>query len=93
MNCGTSGDEVDVQVFLLGTWLKCFKIPAQTPTGGGVTYTNSGAYVQVSAEITGIEYTKEGACGSGTGNNATYSGSATIAGTNTEGGGVGVWFQ
>ncbi len=63
-------------------------IPAQTPTSGGVTYTNEGAgatrAVTVKATSTGITYTASNACtlvGFSThGNDADFTGSVTVKG-------------
>jgi hypothetical protein len=79
------------------------KIPVQTPTSGGVTYTNEGSGstrdVKVSETITGITYTSEGSfCALGgvpsEGNNADYNGTATVKGyqdnSGTEGAQTGI---
>jgi hypothetical protein len=62
------------------------RIPAQTPTSGGVTYTNEGSKVKVTATATGITYTCETAflCAisnlSMAGNSGDYNGSVILAG-------------
>ena len=63
-------------------------IPAQTPTSGGVTYTNEGAgatrAVTVTATSTGITYTATNACTlvkiNTHGNDANYTGTVTVKG-------------
>jgi hypothetical protein len=62
------------------------KIPAQTPTSGGVTYTNEAGKVNVKATSTGITYTCESAflcnvAGIATeGNTADYTGNVVASG-------------
>jgi hypothetical protein len=62
------------------------KIPAQTPTSGGVTYTNEAGKVKVTETSTGITYTCESPflcslSGIATeGNTADYNGSVVLAG-------------
>lgn len=64
------------------------KIPSQTPTSGGVTYTNEPAgKVTIHMTITGITYTSEGGlCGlagvSSEGNNTDTTGTVVVAATN-----------
>jgi hypothetical protein len=63
------------------------KVPAQTPTSGGVTYTNGTGTVNVKATATGITYTCESAflCGVAgiptEGNNADYTGNVVVSST------------
>jgi hypothetical protein len=62
-------------------------ILGQTPTSGGVTYTNENGTVNVKETITGITYTCESAflCGLAgiptEGNNADYNGTMVVAST------------
>ncbi|HEX3174308.1 MAG TPA: hypothetical protein VHQ43_08845 [Solirubrobacterales bacterium] len=87
LKCTTPGDEIHIKVTAAN--LKCFTIPAQTL--GGIHYTdtpNSGGAtrdIDILTTTTGIEITKEGACGSGFEKTATYSGEVTVKGTDTEG--------
>jgi len=69
------------------THLCKIKIPAQTPTSGGVVYTNEGAGsskdIKVTATVTGITYTTEGSGCKLAGlaaeaNNADYTGNVTV---------------
>ena len=98
INCTTAGDEIQINATVLGTEVLCIKIPAQTPTGGGVTYTNvnkgSGTgTVTAKVTITGIEYTEVGACGSGTvANNGTYTAELTLQATDTSGNSKEAWW-
>ena len=86
IECTTAGDEIDVEGKFLGVFLQCVKVPAQTPTGGGVVYTNSGTdHIKIKATVTGIKYTEMGSCGSGTANDGKYEGEVTVSGKDTEG--------
>ncbi len=84
ITCTTAGDEIMVTTSL-GAVLK---IPAQTPTSGGVTYTNEGlTKVKVKATATGITYTCSTAflCGlagiATEGNTADYNGTVIVGST------------
>ncbi len=84
ITCTTAGDEITI-VTSLGAVLK---IPAQTPTSGGVTYTNEGlTKVKVKATATGITYTCSTAflCGlagfATEGNTADYNGTIVVGST------------
>lgn len=92
-----TGQEIHIEPFILGKYRKCFTIPTQTPTGGGVQMTNHGAGatrdITLNATVEGIEYTKEGSCGTGTANDATYNGESTVTGTDTAGNQVGIWVE
>lgn len=75
--------QIEVTPTVFGFSACTVKIPGQTPTGGGVTYTNlnSESEVEVDANVTGIHYTSSGGlCGS-SGTNATYTGKAKVAGS------------
>jgi hypothetical protein len=91
VRCETPGDEIHVKI--TASKLKCYTIPAQTVEG--VHYTNTGAGntrdVDIKATVTSIEATKEGGCGAGLEENATYSGEATVTGTDTNENQVGVF--
>ena len=82
IECTTAGDEIDIEGKFLGVFVQCIKVPAQTPTGGGVTYENSGTdHIKIKATLTGIKYTEIGGCGSNTNvNDGTYSGEITVSG-------------
>jgi len=90
IHCTTKGDEVYIRATFLGSEVECIRLPEQTATGGGATYSNEGkgsgtGDVKVQGTTTGIEYTEKGTCGSGIANNGTYSGELTIKATDTEG--------
>ena len=98
IQCATPGDHIQVNGTILGSEVACVKIPAQTPTGGGVTYHNIGSgttrEVTITATVTGIEYTEVGACGSNTvANDGKYTGNVLVTGTNTAGEHEGVWWE
>ena len=82
IECTTAGDEIDWEAKFLGVFLPCITVPAQTPTGGGVTYANSGTdHIKVKATVTGIKYTEDMPCGNNTNvNDGTYSGEVTVSG-------------
>lgn len=91
IQCSTAGDEIRINGTVLGAEVTCVRVPAQTPTGGGVTYSNvAGGDVKITATVTGIEYTVQGFCGSETVNNGTYNASVTVGGTDTVGNNVNV---
>ena len=87
IECTTAGDEIDWEVKVLGVFVQCLKIPAQTPTGGGVTYANSGTdHIKMKFTVTGIKYTELGSCGNNTNvNDGTYEGEVTVSGKDTAG--------
>ena len=86
IECTTAGDEIDWEAKFLGVFVQCLKVPPQTPTGGGVTYANSGIdHIKIKATVTGIKYTEVGACGPGTANDGAYFGEVTVSGKDTEG--------
>jgi hypothetical protein len=74
------------------------KIEPQT-ISSGITFDNSGSGssrdITVTFNLTGIKYTQESksfpGCSNGTFTNGTYKASATLTGTNTAGGQVGIW--
>lgn len=87
--CTTPGDHI-----VITGPLGCrVKIPAQTPTEGGVTYKNlpnhsGGAAIEVKVTVTGTTYTSEGFCGgiAAEGDNAITGATLVVTGWNdTEG--------
>ncbi len=102
IECATTGDEIDVRKEIFGVESECIRVPAQTPTGGGVTYTNGEANgirdVVVKATVTGIKYTEMGGVGCGTAgtvvNDGTYTGEVTVKGDNDPGGEpTSIWWE
>lgn len=102
VNCPEE-QEIHVKATFLGFKIQCITIPGQEPTGGGVTYkagepTEGKKTITVEATVEGIEYTTHKNCG-GSGepyevlNNATYTGDATVWGTDTDGNKVDIWWQ
>ena len=86
VECNPSTNEIIIKATELGVTLK---VPAQTPTEGGVVYTNeAGGKVKVTATATGITWTCEPklACNLGLGgtegNNADYRGDVEVHGAN-----------
>ena len=86
VECALGSNEIIIKATELGVTLK---VPAQTPTSGGVHYTNvANGDVRVDATVEGITWTCEPklACNLGLGgtegNNADYTGSVTVAGAN-----------
>lgn len=81
--CAKAGEHIEII-----TSSCTIKVPAQTPTEGGVTYTNeAGGKVTIHATVTGITYTSTGGlCSLGgissEGNNSDYTGTVTVAATN-----------
>lgn len=86
------GSEIEIQ----STAGCTIKVPSQTPTQGGVTYTNvnphaGGNAVKVTATVTGIKWTAHGfVCAFGglatEGHDATYQGDVTVTGFEDNGG-------
>ncbi len=83
ITCTPSTNEITITT-TLGAVLK---IPAQTPTSGGVTYTNENGKVKVKATATGITYTCSSAFACGLagipteGNSAHYKGTIVVGST------------
>ncbi len=88
VTCTTAGDHI-----VITGPLGCkIKVPAQTPTSGGVTYTNlpkhpGGSAIEVIATATGITYTSENCVGvASEGNDSDYTGTVVVTGyEDTEG--------
>ena len=97
VECSVAGDEITIQATIGGVKVPCLDIPAQTPTGGGLTYDNgtlSGVEdITATATITGITYTETGVCGSGETNNGSYTGQVTVTGENAEGEDTDIWWE
>jgi hypothetical protein len=85
------GDEIHIKVTAVN--VKCYTIPAQTVEG--LHYENTGVGsardINISATAIGLDITKEGACGSGLEEFATYQGELTLTGTDTNENQVGIW--
>jgi len=99
IECATAGDEIRINATFLGAEIACVRVPAQTPTGGGVSYETigTGPEREITADVTvsGITYTELGICSHGevtTTNNGTYNADFTVTGTDTEEKQVGVFF-
>ncbi len=82
VTCTTTGDHI-----VITGPLGCkIKFPAQTPTSGGVTYTNKanhsgGSAIEVKATATGITYTSESCIGvASEGNDSDYTGTVVVTG-------------
>lgn len=98
--CESPSEGFDIQLFFLGKWFNCLRVPSSTPTAGGSVYKTVG--VEAERRIT-IEMTMEGLtyeitgsmCGEKgfTANDGEYFGNAIVEGTSTEGEQVGVWFE
>lgn len=80
--CGTAGDHI-----VITSGLCTVRVPAHTPTEGGVTFTTEGtpSTVKMNITVTGVTYTAHGGfCGLGGisthGNNADYSGTVVVKG-------------
>jgi hypothetical protein len=82
VECTTLGDHI-----VLTAPLGCkIKVPVQTPTSGGVTYTNlpnhtGGSAIEVKITATGVTYTSENCIGvASEGNDSDYTGSVILTG-------------
>jgi hypothetical protein len=68
------------------------KIPAQTLAGLG--YANNGKHIDVTWNVSGLSYSHSGfLCGTGSGTDGTYSGTATAVGKNSKGEVVKYWWE
>jgi len=81
IECDQPGEEIEIT----GSSGCTVDVPAQTPTQGGVRYTNDGNAIIVDATATGIEWTAHGfICAFGgiatEGHDAIYTGSVTVQG-------------
>lgn len=97
IECTNPEDEIDIEALFLGAYRQCVKVPPQTPTTPGVTYSNGGSGstedIVVKATVEGIKYTEVGICGSNTvHNDGTYEGEVTVKGTDTEGNHTAIWW-
>ncbi len=88
VTCTTTGDHI----VITGPIGCRIKVPAQTPTSGGVTYVNKtnhtgGSAIEVKATSTGITYTSENCVGvASEGNDSDYTGTVVVTGyEDTEG--------
>jgi hypothetical protein len=85
VGCTPSTNEITIHIPGAGM---TFEIPAQTPTSGGVKYTNEGPKIRIKATATGITYTCTPVfvCGlagiASEDNNADYTGEALASGAN-----------
>ncbi len=90
-----AGKEIHVSVTVGKLKLDCLTIPEQTPKTPAALFTNQGTGasrdILVKSEVEGIKYTRKGACGSGTFEDASYHGEITVKG-DTDGKQVGVWW-
>ena len=98
IKCTKAGDHIRINATILGSQVACAEVPAQTPTGGGVTYHNIGTgttrEITITATVTGIEYTEVGACGKSTvANDGEYTGNVLVTGTNATKEHVGLWWE
>lgn len=91
------GADIDIKATLFGMTLNCLTIHGQVPEGPTVDYLNFGVAttreILVQPTVTGISFTKQGVCGSGTSNSGSYSGALRIKGDNALGQHVGIWWK
>jgi len=97
IECGVPGDAIVMQATIGGVKVPCLDIPAQTTTGGGVTYDNGtiGGVKDITftTTVTGITYLETGVCGSGSANNGTFVGEVTFTGENSLGEDTDIWWE
>jgi hypothetical protein len=82
IECPNEGEEVEIKA--TGFKLGCVNVPPQPVTGvhyiDATTGTGTGD-IDVVANVSGIEYNEKGVCGSGHGEEGTYTGTVTVQGT------------